>query len=79
MAATIETTIRHETLRWAVGREIFCKACKHILDARKAVLITLEGHGSAVTCTDCAKRVNLDEAVAAGATVEAWDWVSGTE
>lgn len=68
-----------ETLKYAAGRQMFCKNCSKVLDWKTTVVITAEKEGKkavVIACTDCFNPKGLDKLEAQGFTVEIDKWES---
>lgn len=52
----LERHLNRGLLKSAVMRQIFCPACRNVLDVRRAVLVTHETNGAACICADCFDR-----------------------
>ena len=66
-----------ETLKYAAGQQMFCKACGQILDWKTTVVFSAEsdkGKATVILCETCYSLTNVKSLEAQGYTVEVDKW-----
>jgi len=67
----LERTMKRRALEYACGRAITCPSCGHILDRKRAVLLTGK-RAAGIACVDCIEKqtINLVEMREAGFEID---------